>query len=395
MKILFTISSMGHGRGGHFYSLLSTVQALANSADVIVLNVGLQPSPVLSGLGDDRYKFVSYDGNIIRFQKEITDTVKSIKPDIIHAFDVRALFFSRNAALACKIPLAHTKCGGPNPKGFYPFVESMVLYSRENVDFFKGKSKFRDVKVNYIPNRVIKNTLDNQRTEELENKLEADGSFVFLRIARISHSYKKSILDSINLVNILCSAGVKSKLLIVGTIQDRSTYEEVRGKLGLHAHLITEDRYTVNASGLIGVADAVIGTGRGAMEAAIHGKILLAPVETWKVPALIDDRNIEHFMDFNFSERTPSTNDDEQKNIKRIMSIIQDKRKKSKLESYVSEFAADNFDVYSKSTDLLQANIEARRPRFKLFDSLFLGLQVWKTFWVARAVSKSKKENIN
>ena len=50
MKVVFVISSFGHGRGGHFYSTQVIYEALSKVYETYLINIGLSPSPVLESL---------------------------------------------------------------------------------------------------------------------------------------------------------------------------------------------------------------------------------------------------------------------------------------------------------------------------------------------------------
>lgn len=369
---------MGHGRGGHFYSLFSTVKAISIWTNPIVLNIGVKPSPVFSRFDPDSYVFLQYKKSLFELQRGFNQIVQKHTPDVIHSFDETSLFFARNACRLFKIPLIHTKCGGPNPKRYFPFVGTLILYSQENFEYFSSSKKFKSTRKFLIPNRVLRTPLDTERTEELKSVIPAEG-FIFMRIARISRFHLKSIMDSIRLIRWLREEGLVCTLLIIGVIQDHETLKTVKDNLDEHVILVTDEKFTVNASGLMGIADAIIGTGRSAMEAAMHGKILLAPVKNWDTPALVNENNISTFLFYNFSERTILPKCQQQKeNLAFLKRIILNPLERLKLQKFIECFGREHFDIENKVETIIQAEQQATVPHLRFFDMALLGLRTWR-----------------
>src|SRR5690606_2983052 len=98
----------------------------------------------------------------------------------------------------------------------------------------------------------------------------------FLRINRIGVYYKKTMTNSINLVNLLNNNGIKCRLYIIGYVTEENVIKDL--PINGHVRLLTEEKFYVNASELIPLFDCVIGTGRSAMEAFSYKKIVLSPI---------------------------------------------------------------------------------------------------------------------
>ena len=58
------------------------------------------------------------------------------------------------------------------------------------------------------------------------------------------------------------------------------------------------------ASELIGLADAVVGTGRTLVEAALCKKVLFVPIAGAELPTLVTPENWQQLAFYNFSERS-------------------------------------------------------------------------------------------
>lgn len=200
---------------------------------------------------------------------------------------------------------------GHLPKKFYPHANSLILYSLEDKEFFESKKSFNKSKIYLIPNRVNEKKLEQSDTNvnTIKNILPK-GTTVFLRIARIGVSYKESILQAINLVADLNKKGIPSTLVVIGVVEDFGIYSLLQEKAGDNALFFTKSEFTINASKNISVADFVVGTGRGFMEAALLGKPVLAPTRNRSYPELVDFNNFNLIFKTNFSQRYLSDNDD-------------------------------------------------------------------------------------
>jgi hypothetical protein len=109
-----------------------------------------------------------------------------------------------------------------------------------------------------------------------------------------------------------------------------------------HIIVITDSKYTTEASKLNYLADAVIGTGRGFMEASSLGKPLLAINSRDQYPTLIKNDNFLEAFRTNFSDRTIFRDDNTQNNLHSICLMIKD------VEFYMelSDFSKKIFDKY-------------------------------------------------
>ncbi len=341
MKILFFISVHGHGRGGHFHSLNHISMKIGEEHDVKIISFGPGKSDIIES-NPHFLRHINFKGlDFFKLRKIIKQETRIFNPDIFHCFDVGSYNIIRLIIPSNKNILVLNKCGGPNPIHF-PYVKNLILFSIENYEWFKKQSKFKSTNVRLIPNRVKSLQLNTDFVPIEKNPEE----FVFMRICRIGHMYKKSIQDSINLISKLLEANlINIKFYLIGVVQDPDVFEELKNhelvKSG-HMIILTESLFTNEASKMLYLADAVIGTGRGLMEAASLGKPLLAINKNGGIPILLNEMNFNDAFKTNFSERNvfPKLNDDE--NIKSIAQIIYDK------ESYLANsfFVTQSFEKY-------------------------------------------------
>jgi hypothetical protein len=212
MKIGFVIASINsksNGLGGHYHSLLETVEQLSVNHDVFIINVGNNPAKSLEGTKFKLFLIIDKGYAIFRTYKKVISILKDEQPDILHAFDSSAFYWVRLAGHKLQIPFCITKCGGVNPV-YFPYAKNLVLFSTENLNFFKSKRKFNDSNLSLIPNRIKEFDDDINHIEEIKNQLgEFKNTFKFLRITRLGKYYHKSSLQLINLLNKLSNDGIK------------------------------------------------------------------------------------------------------------------------------------------------------------------------------------------
>ncbi len=341
MKILYFISVHGHGRGGHFHSLNHISKKIGEDHDVRIISFGPGKSDIIE-TNPHFLRHIDFNGlKIFKLRKIIKQETRKFRPDIYHCFDEGGYNIVRLIVSSTKNILVLNKCGGPNPT-YFPHVKNLILFSHENQEWFKNQNKYKNTNVHLIPNRVkpLKLHPDFKPVE----KNPAD--FIFIRICRIGHTYKKSIQDSINLISKLLKSNMDNvKLYLIGVVQDADVFEEFNNhsfsKSG-HLTILTESKYTNEASRMLYLADAVIGTGRGLMEAASLGKPLLAINKNGEIPVLLNELNFDDAFRTNFSERNVFPGFKDSDNIKGISQIINNK------DSYNanSSFVLQSFEKY-------------------------------------------------
>ncbi|MRH99158.1 hypothetical protein GH721_01315 [Kriegella sp. EG-1] len=122
--------------------------------------------------------------SIVNFNTKLTRIIKSYKPDIVHFFDSTSYNLIR-PFLSNNIKIVVNKCGGPNPKNF-PKVDNLVLFSKENKEWFSKRNKYKATNIFLIPNRA--GTIITSESSLHKKDL---GTFNLMRIARIGKTYVK------------------------------------------------------------------------------------------------------------------------------------------------------------------------------------------------------------
>lgn len=356
MRIVYLITTKGHGKGGHFHSLNTIANTIGSVHDVHVINVGVQRS---ESLDSSNYKisFVKYNGyNFFKVFIKLKKLVNQGNPQAVHAFDVESFAFARLLSISLRQPSYLNKCGGPNPKLYYPKADNLVLFSHENQHFFDGHRKYQKVNKILIPNRVLPVYIDEEKVKTFIEKHKINTEITILRIARIGNHYHRSILQGVNLVKWLLEQGCNVKFIILGTIQSEEVYKDVldyinQNNISNNVIIETDDEFTHNASRVLSVGNIIIGTGRNFMEAASLGQILLVPYKDDDYPLLVDNDNFNQVFETNFSPRTKVDNYDSKLNLENILSLVQSKESDINSQKWFNSFFNVN-EAVNKYTEL-------------------------------------------
>ncbi len=348
MKVIYLVTTLRHGIGGHIYSLHTTADSLKDEIDIKIINIGIKPSPIFNDSTDD-YQFIFCNGfNFLSVIKKLNAIIKNEDPSCLHAFDDKAFLFAKIVSYKNNIPVLLTKCGGENHKR-YPYNRDIVLYSQENIDFYRSIKKFKSTRFHFIPNRVTQFSDNDMLIKGI--KTEISDKISFLRISRISTYYENSILQSIRLIEQLVADGYKSVVLvIVGVVESPEVLRKISSPNVL---LLTGNEYTKNAKELINAFDFVIGTGRGLMEAASKGKLLLSPSKYYKFPIFVDRFVFGSLLSTNFSERN-NPDIKEEENYNKIVRCIDSVHERIDNSAYSIKMFDKHFNIKSVTDQYLK-----------------------------------------
>ncbi|WPL10849.1 MULTISPECIES: glycosyltransferase family protein [Thiorhodovibrio] len=374
MKVLYVISVFNEGSGGHYHSLDHISRAVAEVEDVSIVSIGKRESNTLSSSPHYRGNILFNGCNFIRLFKQLNDFLTKINPDIIHFFDAYSYSIVTLNPLYRRWPMLLTKCGGKN-EIHYPKVAALTLFSKENLDYFLCQRKFKDAYICLIPHRVRQLSPPQ---ELMPNVFTHDSNtFVFMRIARIGPSKHKSILDSIRLIENLrrSSAGVNVCLIVVGYLEDSNVFAGLMKEVGsksLPVTFITDEKTSKRGSDCLIAADAVIGTGRGVMEASSLGLPILCPTNNSNIPILIKNEKMMHnFFDTNFSGRVTVDSATLNGNMLEIHKMICDLGHRKKLSALSKMFFRNHFDLSLAKDKYSHVYNDVIKINFNNFGDLF------------------------
>lgn len=360
--------------------MVATASEMARRGhEVLVVNAG-NPSQVLagSGLAYVEHPFTGKMG--MTTFRNVYITLLKFDPEVIHAFDTAGYLFGRLFAGIKKRKIILTKCGGPNPRLYYPLCGDLIVYSHENYEYFQ-KYKRPWQRLLYLPHRVSDVPQNRQRITALMKKIDPC-RFTFLRVTRIGRIYEETIRRSMHFVSRLNDAGLSTQLIIVGHAQESRVADRLRKASDSHTYIITNDDFTINASSIIDCADAVIGTGRGLMEAACRGRMLFAFAANQEYPVLVTRQNFECFLRANWSMRAYCA-DDQVAPVSEVLSIIADPSKVDEQKRFAQWLNDQYFNINTAATRLSEvyADVRVELPLFRHFaDFVMNWFSICKTF---------------
>lgn len=368
MKVLF-ITDVGDraGIGGHLYTIQTMVEALASRIECVVVSLGGATSPGFEALTCAKHR-LAFGRGLFRFAElaRFQELVFKEKPDVIHAFDPLSCAFARVAARRARCGLLLTLCGGPNPSGrfpfsYYPQVPRLVVFSAENEAFFRSRRRWRETKIWRIPNRVNEVQIDARKIAALRARLDPARK-VLLRVGRISSTYGKTAEMSIRLAKRLAADGVSIQVVFLGVVQDVRAEAAIRRDLDGHGVIVSDPDLVARASAVLDVADMIVGTGRGLMEAASRGRVLLVPARTGVLPALVTEANWRGIFESNFSERSEIVSWDEERNYLEIKKALLDSECWKAHSAFSRTLFESQFSLAQALPDYLALYEEARQP---------------------------------
>lgn len=346
IRVLFfiqNVAGINTGRGGHYHSLHTTANALLPHIDLGVVVLGNQEQVVLRGVEYPVWHIDMGPGTIRSAIKDARKVVRRFAPDVIHAFDINSFWFTRAVSLGSSLGILQTRCGGPKRR-YSPFADNLVVYTQEDLDFFRSNRRFSRSDVHLIPNRTTEIQQDPERIARLRTMLDTDAA-IFLRIGRISNSYRGSLLQTAALVQDLNRDGISCHLLCIGAPQSREVVAEVEESVGQFGTIVTDPVFTRNANQLIDIGDFVVGTGRSLMEASTRKRVVLTPIQGGPHPALVTAENFDSFFATNFSPRNTYAGHNVQLNYEKIARLAQDPKARECAEAYSGSLFNKHFDV--------------------------------------------------
>ncbi|MEZ9042783.1 MULTISPECIES: hypothetical protein [unclassified Vibrio] len=285
--------------GGHFYTVKTLTESFVSSGIDCELFVIGKSIPNIYESNDFNVTLLS-ELDFFFKRKKLDNIFEQF--DVLHSFDNLSNIFVTSLRLKNKL-LINTLCGGPDPKRPYHLIsQNQICLSQENIEYFE-RSGFKFDRLLLIPNRVsLKNSpLLHSNEREL---FFHDKSVKIIAINRIGYSFRSKIRQAINFSKLLHDRGVEVELAIVGYIENKDVYNELLETSNpSYVNFYTTQDYTNNATRHIKQSDVVIGTGRGFMEGALLGKVMLCPSQQLDYPVIVTEENFASLFSKNFSGR--------------------------------------------------------------------------------------------
>jgi len=303
---IHTESGKNSSHGGHSYSIHALWQAYNNEHKLeatLIHLTNIKEHFLCEYNGHKNYFEIGISNPLTTFLK-LNYLLKSIQPDFIFSISpYESDDILRILSWIYRIPLINCKPGGQFDK-FWLKVKNLVIFMEEDLQHYT-----KNPNVTVIRNRVLPEILkieDNLYQNIISWK---NDSFLFLRISRFAHMYKNIFIKSINMINKLVEKNYDVKMLIIGYVNDQEVLDEVKlliKEFELEERVLvkTDITYTADAKKFIPMADAIVGVGRGAIEACLASKPVLGFIKEFDYPVPLSQENKDIFLYYNFSTRT-------------------------------------------------------------------------------------------
>jgi glycosyltransferase involved in cell wall biosynthesis len=381
---------MSNGTGGHLHSLNHISKEIGRNHEIKIITIGCGFSAILNS---NPYFLAHFPFNglnflsMYRFFKTVTG---KFNPDIYHFFDYHAYDVLRFFLNSHRHRIVLTKCGGPNTT--WPYVNNLILFHRENLNWYKSISKFNDSQITLIPNRIQKIHFD----PTFQPVVKDNRYFTFVRICRIGPVYKTSIINTIRFIEHLLHDGFVVKLFIIGTIEDQVMFQDIKDSTSQDnsfIEFITKNEITKEASRMLYLADATIGTGRAFMEASSLGIPVLTLNSQDIFPILVDSSNFDALFQTNFSDRNRLPGFNREENLGKIKKMITDNEYYAELSTFSNEFFKKHFDVAQVQETYSNLYKTAKLgPNKYLGDARLIFSSIKSYFKSHKMLSKNKKD---
>lgn len=343
-KIIYVIATFGHGQGGHFRDLREISADQSRTADCLIVNIGPKLSSVLEG-GPVRLENID-TGSHSFFQ--VIQKLRAIaaveRPDIVNVYDMRVYVFARILKGRAPVPLIITKCGGGNPRRFYPASDALVVFSRENQAYFSERRRQTNGPIFFCPNRVKAPIQDKDLIAEVTASVGIKTVGIIL-IGRLTEAYRATMLAAIDLNKRLNADGNACHLFIIGVPESEDVVAQIESRADEHITLLTDTRYTQNAAKLLDLAEISISAGRGLMEAAALGKVLITTIGNASMPSLVSETTFEELFRTNFSPRNTLAESDEDARYDLIATAVKSSTARAAYSEQSRAFFKEYFDV--------------------------------------------------
>jgi hypothetical protein len=142
-----------------------------------------------------------------------------------------------------------------------------------------------------------------------------------MRICRAGEHHRRSVEQTLALARLMRAEGIPVRAVVVGVAGSPV------GCVDSGEVFIAEPELCVDASALLDVATYVVGTGRGAVEAAMRKRWVFVPLADGDLPALLTPANWRTLARQNFSVRTRDPGGADPADLTPLKDLLRDARR--------------------------------------------------------------------
>lgn len=331
VEVCYVVSGSSRGLGGHQFSVRDLALASGGHYQSSVVQIGAMPNPCFEVLGK-RFLFMPL---IFHNPKTIFSALRHIKniseskTICFIVFDFLSLSLVRLSLRGADQPYVLCKPGGANWPVRTKNVPALLVFSEENLDYFKVHDPELSRRAFLIHGRVKAVNRPTDIEQALINSIPFAGK-VFC-VARFAHEKLPIFIHSINLFEqyfsekpdfVLCVIGLPSDGNVVEIVSARILNSPLRSRI----RLLTSPDFYEKASRFFGCADYLIGNGRTVIEALSLGIPAFVAVDARPIPILVNAENIDNLSRQNLSLRNDVDESKYLANLDNINKVVNCKR---------------------------------------------------------------------
>lgn len=313
-RLVFLAMAAPKGVAGHHYSMRDLARAFSRrgwQVDVILFSkTGAGVSPALTDFDPKFFKTGFGYGFAIR---ELQRWTRDKSVNFFIAFDELSNRIATCALFARLEKLLPVKPGWVSTPSWSAASLEFVVFSAEDLLYYRNHLKYRNVHTNLITGRVDVPVTDQAAVEEIRRDyLTKHGAQALalcpVRIERGKLFFLDAVLQSFEIQR--RDSDVKLALLIIGAEQDADFRKEIELKAeGLPVSICSDERFTRQLSAVLPAGDIVYAMGRTVMEALLHGRRVFCPSGEKNHPLWeITSDNFYTALSGNFTGRNGSKN---------------------------------------------------------------------------------------
>lgn len=392
MNILFTF---GHELtiGGHFKSGIAFAEQLINSGHNVTFTVlGGEPKlfAQIERIGANVEQIFDYNyqkngsfslvSSFFKFYRTYSDIIKRNKIDIVHAQDSRKFLPLYLATCKNRKAFVYSHAGGVFYDYYPPTKCEFFVFSPELLNAYKSIPKYNKRKIHLISERIspfVYKSFDVDNSLIEKYLLPKDGITLFFSMRL--HSHKKPFIDSLlAFSHIMGEKEINANIIVAGDGNLKEYFEmnaeavQNESNKRIKFFFIGSIYSEIEIANLINYSTAVIGTGRGLMEAMACRKPIIILGENNNFE-LVQEKNISSVSFYNFSGRHLAFAENSQtKNINDIISIINSTEGLNKASQFSYEYFSNHLSSKIGVQKILSIYNDSLINKPSIIDGIFV-----------------------
>lgn len=291
--------------GGHYRSAAAIASLLCSDYNVTLLNPGAQPSPVMKIEGVETVFCEGRPERPSPLRAKIARLMQERRVRVVLAFDQKAGELLRPLARQLGVGFVLVKPGGGQPRLYYPRAEHNIVFMSADAHWLAARNP-NHCRTEMAAGRITLPAQDMAAQEALRAEVGlSEKDMAIVRIGRLHPHYAAVNRAALALAARLRDQGLPARLIMIGTPQSEEEHAELNSLKGPEDAILCNQRFTDQASRLLGLFHFNVGTGRGFMEGAAMGHVMFCASQNPEhdLPMLVTEENFQGFFADNFSGR--------------------------------------------------------------------------------------------